>query len=175
MDRKYSYNWIKEYVDSKLSAREFAQEFSLKSQTIDRVHEFRPKFMGVVTARITDIKPHPNANKLQIAVVDAGRGGQEIVCGAPNIAVGQVVPLAREGATVLAGKGNIGETMTIRKTEIRGVVSDGMLCSLFELGISDDHAGMWVLPSDTPIGKHLESVAELNDDIFEIEITSNRP
>ena len=179
MDLKISYNWLREYLKGKITVEALARELSLKSMSVERIHEVKPIFSGVITARILEIAKHPNADKLRLPTVDTGnpstsfRAGEklQIVCGAPNIEVGQIVPLAHEGAVLGIGT----ENFTIKKTNIRGVDSNGMLCSPKELGLGDDHSGIMILPPETPIGKKLEEVIPLNDQVLEIEVTSNRP
>ncbi|NUM25468.1 MAG: phenylalanine--tRNA ligase subunit beta [Candidatus Buchananbacteria bacterium] len=171
MNLSLSYNWIKEYLKTNKSVEEFVKEFSLRSQTIDRFRPIRPPFRNVITAKILEINPHPNADRLRLATVDTGQGKQTVVCGAPNIAVGQVVPLARVGAQVIDQDGT---TFEIKKAKIRDIESDGMICSPRELGLGEDHSGIMVLPSDTKIGKKFEEVFDFDDYVLDIEVTSNR-
>src|SRR3989344_8129211 len=179
MDLKISYNWLREYLKGKITVEALARELSLKSMSVERIHEVKPIFSGVITARILEIAKHPNADKLRLPTVDTGnpstsfRAGEklQIVCWAPNIEVGQIVPLAHEGAVLGIGT----ENFTIKKTNLRGVDSNGMLCSPKELGLGDDYSGIMILPPETPIGKKLEEVIPLNDQVLEIEVTSNRP
>lgn len=171
MNLSLSYAWLKEHVKIKKSPKDFAREFSLHSQTIDRVREIRPQWKGVVTAKIVKIEKHPNAEKLRLATVEYLGKIFRVVCGAPNIEVGQVVPLVQENGRVVRE----GKPFIVRKANIRGVESAGMLCSQTELGIGEDHSGIFVLPPDTPVGVPLEKIAEFDDAIFDIEVTSNRP
>ncbi len=171
MDLKVSYNWLNEYLKSKKSVADFAREMSLKCQSVERVTEVKSTFTGVITAKIIEIAKHPNADKLRLPTVDTGKEKLQIVCGAPNIEPGQIVPLALEGAVLDIG----GENFKIKKTNIRGVDSNGMLCSTKELGLGEDHTGIMILPPDTPVGKNLKEVMPLKDFILDIEVTSNRP
>jgi phenylalanyl-tRNA synthetase beta chain len=123
---------------------------------------------GVVTARILDVVPHPDADRIRLADVDFGDGQLRVVCGAPNIEPGMVVPFARVGA-VLPGD------FKIERRKIRGVVSEGMLCSARELGLGDDHAGILVLDADAPLGTDVREVLGLDDVVFDLSITPNRP
>jgi phenylalanyl-tRNA synthetase beta chain len=123
---------------------------------------------GVVAARILDVVPHPDADRIRLADVDFGDGQLRVVCGAPNIEPGQVVPFARVGA-VLPGD------FKIERRKIRGVVSEGMLCSARELGLGDDHAGILVLDPDAPLGTDVRKVLGLDDVVFDLSITPNRP
>lgn len=174
MNLKISYNWLKEYLKTDKSVNEFAKEFSLKSQTVDRIEAVKPKFKDVITAEILEIEKHPGADKLKLVKLDAGKTKPTVVCGAPNIKVGQIVPLALVGAKVLDPQQE-GKTFTIQKAKIREAESNGMLCSQKELGLGEDHQGIMILPDKTPIGKPLEEVLELDDYLLEIEVTSNRP
>ncbi|MFA6322376.1 MAG: phenylalanine--tRNA ligase subunit beta [Candidatus Buchananbacteria bacterium] len=170
MDLKISYNWINEYLKSTKSLKEFSTEMSLKCQSVERIHPFAAKFSGVITAKIIAIDSHPNADKLRLPTVDTGKEKLQIVCGAPNIEVGQIVPLALAGAVLGEGEA----AFEIKKTNIRGVDSNGMLCSPKELGLGDDHSGILILPDNTPLGKKLEDSADFKDNVLDIEVTSNR-
>ena len=174
MNLSVSYNWLKEYVKIDKPVDDFVEEFSLKSQTIDRAEPTKPRFKGVVTAKILDIQKHPNADKLKLVKVDAGKAKPTVVCGASNIKAGQIIPLASVGAKVLDPESE-GRTFTIKKAKIRDAESNGMLCSQKELGIGNDHEGIMILPDKTPIGKPLEEILDLDDYLLEIEVTSNRP
>jgi phenylalanyl-tRNA synthetase beta chain len=123
---------------------------------------------GVVAARILDVVPHPDADRIRLADVDFGDGQLRVVCGAPNIEPGMVVPFARVGA-VLPGD------FKIERRKIRGVVSEGMLCSARELGLGDDHAGILQLDADAPLGTDVREVLGLDDVVFDLSITPNRP
>ena len=171
MDLSISYNWLKEYLKTNRSVEEFVREFSLRSQTIDRFRPMKPGFQDIITAQILEINQHPGADRLKLVTVDNGKGKQTVVCGASNIALGQIVPLAKVGSLVIADDGQIFE---IKKAKIRGVESDGMLCSPRELGLGDDHSGIMVLPPGTTSGKKLEEIFDFNDYILDIEVTSNR-
>lgn len=175
MNLQISYNWIKEYLKTDKSVKDFVNEFSIKSQTIDHVHPVTPKFKKVITAKILEISKHPDADKLQLVKIDTGRSKPTVVCGAPNIKVGQIVPYAQLGATVIDSHDEEEKSFTIKKAKIRGVESKGMLCSQTELGLGEDREGIMILPPKTPIGKPLESVLPLEDTLFDIEVTSNRP
>ena len=123
---------------------------------------------GVVVAKILDVVPHPDADRIRLADVDFGDGQLRVVCGAPNIEPGMVVPFARVGA-VLPGD------FKIERRKIRGVVSEGMLCSTRELGLGDDHDGILELPADAPLGTDVREVLGLDDVVFDLSITPNRP
>ena len=124
---------------------------------------------GVIVGSVTSVRPHPNADKLVLCQVDTG-GTEElqIVCGAPNVREGMLAPVATIGATLPVG-------LTIKRAKLRGETSQGMLCSEKELGLSDDAAGLMELSTDIPIGTPLSEALGLDDVVFELEITPNRP
>lgn len=173
MDLRVSYRWLKEHLKTDAKPEEVARLLTLHAHTVDRVERVRPAWKGVVTAKILSIKPHPNADKLRLARVTDGKIEHEVVCGAPNIEVGQIVPFAPLGATLRDMK--TGGSWTLTAAKIRGVESRGMLCATDELGVGDDHSGIWVLPSGTPLGAALEKVYPADDVIFHVEVTGNRP
>ncbi|MFA5021059.1 MAG: phenylalanine--tRNA ligase subunit beta, partial [Patescibacteria group bacterium] len=167
MNLNISYNWLKEYVKTNLTPQEFAKKISLSGPSVDRINEIKPNFSKVVVGQILKIENHPNADKLHVCQVNVGKEKLQIVCGAPNIKEEQKVPV------VLVG-GKVGE-FEIKEAKLRGVASFGMMCSQKELGLGEDHTGIYILPADTKVGQPLESVMPIDDAIMDIEITSNRP
>ena len=165
---RISLNWLREYVDCDLGPHDLAAALTMAGLEVEGIEHLGERYANMVVAEITDIRPHPNADKLQLATVDCGEELLDIVCGAPNIAVGQRVPLALVGAVLPSG-------MKIRKAKIRGQESIGMLCSLKELGLEDDHSGIWILDPEAPIGRPLAAYLELDDYALELSITPNRP
>jgi phenylalanyl-tRNA synthetase beta chain len=163
-----SLKWLKDYVDIERPSAELAEPLTLTGLEVESCREIRPEFTGVVAARVISVRPHPDADKLSLCEVDIGTGSLPIVCGAPNIAVGQFVPLAKVGATIPGG-------FKIKSTRIRGQKSEGMLCSEEELGIGSDSTGIMILPDDLSIGADLAEVLDLSDVVFDISITPNRP
>lgn len=172
MNFSLSYNWLKELLPLRIDAQEFAKTFSLYSQTCDRVVKSTHHWKSVITAQIVQIQNHPSANRLRVVRVDAGGKAITVVCGASNIQEGDIVPLVLEGGEVLNSEGT---ATKIQRAVIRGVESRGMLCSERELGLGTDHSGIKILPPQTPLGVPLEILLPLNDEILEIEVTSNRP
>jgi len=160
---KISYKWLQDYIKLDKSAQEIADALTLVSFPVESIESKIDD--KIIIAEIKEIKPHPNADRLRIAMVDNGKEIVQIVCGANNIEVGQYVPLAQIGA-------KIGE-MTISKVDLRGVESSGMLCSDRELGLSDDHAGIKILPKDYELGKPLSQYLN-SDAVLDVEITPNR-
>lgn len=162
-----SLRWLKDYVDIDLTPAEIADLLTMTGLEVDAVREVSPPFTNVVVAKILSLRPHPNADKLSLCEVTTGEETLPIVCGAPNIQAGDVVPLAKVGATIPGG-------YTIKRSKIRGELSLGMLCSEEELGIGEDTTGILILPPDLPLGKDLAAALDLNDTAFDIGITPNR-
>ena len=127
------------------------------------------KYDGFVIASVIEAKPHPNADRLRVCIVDAGQGQVQVVCGAPNARTGMKSVFSPVG-TYIPGK-----KLTLTKGVIRGVESNGMLCSAAELELSDDHAGIIELPDDAPIGVAYARFAGLDDPVIDVAVTPNRP
>lgn len=167
------YSWIKEFVNIEREPEDIAERLNFAGISVDSVERIRPTFKGVITAKIVEVKPHPNADKLSLALVDYGKGTVEVVCGARNIKPGQVVPYAPPGASLKNGE------FVLEARKIRGVLSPGMLCSETELDLGDDSEGIFILSDELdrelPVGAPLEEVLPLDDYIFEFELPSNRP
>jgi len=163
---KISYNWLKDIVDFNLSPEQLCKELTFLGVETSIVSG-GVNWTGVITAKVLDKQKHPNADKLSVCKVYDGTKNYEIVCGAKNVAAGQTIPLALIGAK-LPGDFNI------KASKIRGVASEGMICSEEELGLKESSDGIMVLDEDTPLGKKLEDVLNNIDTILEIEITTNR-
>ena len=162
-----SLKWLRDYVDIDLSSQDIAEKLTMSGLEVESVESVRPGFSGVRVARISRIEPHPNADKLLLCEVSTGERDYPVVCGAHNIKVGDIVPLAMVGAILPGGK-------VIKKSKIRGEVSEGMLCSEEELLIGTDASGIMLLPKDLPFGKELTDALELSDTIFDVSVTPNR-
>ena len=163
-----STDWLKEDYGIDLPPQLLAERLTMAGLEVDSMTTAAPPFSGVVVAQVLTLNPHPDADKLRVATVNSGTGeALQIVCGAPNVAVGVKVPLATIGA-VLPGD------LRIKKSKLRGVESFGMLCSARELGLSDEHAGLLILPEDTPVGADIREYLRLNDTIIDIDLTPNR-
>ncbi|MCL6645564.1 MAG: phenylalanine--tRNA ligase subunit beta, partial [Dehalococcoidia bacterium] len=169
---KVSLNWLREYVDVRLPIEELARRIT---DAVAEVEGWRvigemwdPALVRV--AKVVGVEPHPNADRLRLATVDTGQGTVRVVCGAPNLAVGQTVAFASEGARLFDG--HTGEPTTLKLRPIRGVESAGMVLSEKELGLSDEHEGILVLPEGTPVGVPLADV--LGDVILEVSTWANR-
>ncbi len=161
-------SWIREFASIEAAPRDVAETLDQLGIEVETVDEPGREIRGVIAARIIDVVPHPDGDKLRLADVDYGDGQTRVVCGAPNIEAGMVVPFAPAGATLPGG-------FTLERRKIRGVVSDGMLCSPKELELSDDHEGILVLDPATAVGVDVREVLGLDDVIFEVAITPNRP
>jgi len=162
-----SLRWLKDYVDIDLTPSEVADCLTMAGLEVDAVRDVGPSFSNVVVARILSIRPHPNADKLSLCDVTTEDETLSIVCGAMNIHVGDVVPLAKVGAVIPGG-------YTIKRSKIRGEVSEGMLCSEEELGIGEDTTGILILSPDLSLGADLADALDLKDTVFDIGITANR-
>jgi phenylalanyl-tRNA synthetase beta chain len=169
---KVSLSWLREYVDVRLPIDELARRITDATAEVEgwRVigEAWDPALVRV--ARVVAVEPHPNADRLRLATVETGQGTVQVVCGAPNVAVGQAVAFASEGARLIDG--HTGEPTTLRLRPIRGVDSAGMVLSEKELGLSDEHEGILVLPEGTPVGAPLAEV--LGDVIFDVSTWANR-
>ncbi len=172
---KVSYNWLKEFIDLELSPEETAHKLTLIGLEVEEVTNFGSKLEGVVVGEVLEVKEHPNADRLLLCHVDTGKEKVQIICGADNVAEGQKVPVATVGTT-LPVKTDNGEPFTIRKANLRGEESSGMICSEAELGFSDDHSGIMVLDESLQTGTPLSEAIDLyTDSVIDIEITPNRP
>ncbi len=161
-------SWLRTLVNPTISSVELSHRLTMAGLEVEEAHPVAPEFSGIVVARIETAEPHPNADKLRICTVDAGTGALlQIVCGAPNAAAGIKVPLATVGAKMPDG-------MKIGVAKMRGVESSGMLCSARELGLSQDHAGLMVLPDDAIIGSSVRDALNLDDTLFTLKLTPNR-
>ena len=173
-----SYNWIKEYLQTNLSPEDFAREMSLKSMSVESIEHLSQKFDKMVVGIVHELKPHPKADRLQIVVTDIGGGVIEIVCGGSNVVVGHKVLVALPGAKVRwHGEG---ELIELKETEIRGVKSIGMICATVEVGFDKIPSGeheIWDLSTwtDAPAGTPIAQALKLDDVMFDIEVTTNRP
>src|SRR6478609_4018887 len=160
--------WIRDFTPIEADVADIADALNQLGLEVEGIDEPGRDIGGVVVARILDVVPHPDADRIRLADVDAGDGPVRVVCGAPNIETGMLVPFARVGA-------NLPGDFKIERRKIRGQVSEGMLCSARELGLGDDHEGILELPADTALGADVREVLGLDDTVFELAITPNRP
>jgi phenylalanyl-tRNA synthetase beta chain len=172
---KISLNWLKQYVDFNWSPDELGERLTMLGIEVEGVEKKSGEFEGVVVAQILASDKHPNADKLSVCRVADGKGERQIVCGAKNYKVGDKVPLALPGCTLPTPAG--APPFTIKVSKMRGVESQGMLCSAKEVGVSEDADGLLILPANAQVGQpfaqHLGRAA--GDVIYDLEITPNRP
>ena len=165
---QFSEQWLRSYANPPYSSEELASRLTMAGLEVESVDPVAPPFSGVVVGEVTRVGPHPNADKLTVCEVEVGAGEiLSIVCGAPNVRQGIKVPCALIGA-VLPGGAEIGATT------LRGVQSQGMLCSARELGLSDDDAGLLLLDADAPLGSDLRRYLSLDDRTLTIKLTPDR-
>ncbi len=164
-----SLNWLKEYVDlGELNVKEIENALTMIGQEVEKIEIKGENLDKVVTAKIVEKEKHADSDHLTVCKVDIGKEIIQVVCGAPNHKLGDKVVLAQIGA-------KLAPDFVIKKGKIRGVESSGMLCSSKELGIGTDASGIIILPEDAPIGVPMKEYLEIDDVVFELEITPNRP
>jgi phenylalanyl-tRNA synthetase beta chain len=164
---KFSENWLNTWLASAMDGNAIADKLTMSGLEVESRESFEPGFKDVVVARVVSVAQHPKADRLKVCQVTIG-GSEllQIVCGATNVTEGATVPCALVGAQV-------GELL-IKQADLRGVTSNGMLCSAKELGLSTDGAGLLVLPKDAPLGAGLSDYLELNDALITLKLTPNR-
>ncbi|HEX4490598.1 MAG TPA: phenylalanine--tRNA ligase subunit beta [Acidimicrobiia bacterium] len=161
-------SWIREFTPVAEPASVIAEALDNLGLEVEEMDAPGAEIGGVIVARIVEVLDHPNADKLRLADVDTGDGVVRVVCGAPNIEAGMTVPLATVGGTLPGG-------IELTRRKIRGEVSEGMLCSARELGLGDDHAGILAIDADAPLGTDVREALGLDDVVFDLKITPNRP
>ena len=164
-------SWLSELVDWALPAEELAHRLTMAGLEVGAVERIGGTWDGCSVGRVVAVEPHPNADRLTLCTVDTGDEQVRVVCGAPNVAAGQKAAFARAGARLYDSRS--GELTTLKAATIRGVRSEGMVCSERELGLGPDHDGILVLPDDAPVGVPLERL--LGDTVLDIDVTANRP
>lgn len=172
---KVTLNWLKQYVEIAATPEELREQLTMLGIEVEKMEKISGEFEGVVVAQILSSDKHPNADKLSVCRVADGRGERQIVCGAKNYQVGDKVPLALPGCTLPTPAGT--PPFTIKVGKLRGVESQGMMCSGKELGLSEDAAGLMILPAEARVGQvFAEYLGRSSGDvIYDLEITPNRP
>ncbi len=171
---KVPMSWLKEYVEIECSPEEYASALTMSGSKVEGIENVGEDIQNVVVGKIISIDRHPDADKLVVCQVDAGDGQVQIVTGATNVNAGDYIPVALSGATLPGG-------FRIKKTKLRGVESNGMMCSIGELGLTKEdypgapEDGILILDGEYPVGKDAREILGLNENIVEFEITSNRP
>lgn len=164
---KISESWLREWINPALNTQEIANQLTMLGLEIDSISKAASDFTGVIVAKVTETKKHPEADRLTLCTVDDGQNLIQVVCGASNVRKNLKVALATCGA-------NLPDGFKIKKSKLRGEESNGMLCSVSELGIEEKSSGILELPDDAPIGVDLREYLQLNDSIFDIDLTPNR-
>ena len=165
-------SWIRDFTPVDAPVPDLVSALNQLGLEVEGVEQPGADITGVRVARVLGVEKHPDADKLQLVDIDTGSGETRVVCGAPNVVPGMVVPYAGSGATL---PGPDGGRFVLERRKIRGVVSDGMLCSAKELGLGDDHSGILGLDDRTELGVDVRGVLGLDDVIFDLAITPNRP
>ncbi len=165
---KLSYNWLKEYIDIHIPAEELADELTMLGMEVEEIIDLGASLDGFVTAEVKECEKHPDADKLSVCKVFDGENEYSVVCGAPNVAKGQKIAFGKIGATVPSAG------FRLEKRKLRGVVSEGMICSASELKLGPETGGIWVLPEDTELGMPIAKFAEVDDVVFDIFLTPNK-
>ncbi len=160
--------WLREWINPKVDSKQLAEQLTMAGMEVESVESIDVNFSGVVVALVESVELHPGANKLKVCKVNCGNGETfNVVCGANNVRPGMLVPLARVNAKLPDGN-------TITATELKGVISEGMLCSAAELDLADVAEGLFELPADTTPGQDLGKLLSAKDTIFDISLTPNR-
>ena len=170
-----SYNWLREYVDTTLTAQEVADALTsigLEVDGVEEVQTIKGGLEGLVVGEVLTCEPHPDSDHMHVCSVNIGTGeAQQIVCGAPNVAAGQKVIVATLGTKLYDGD----KEFVIKRSKLRGVESNGMICAEDEIGIGNDHSGIIVLPADTQVGQKAADYYDIHSDyLIEVDITANR-
>ena len=165
-------SWLREFCNPPLSTQQLADTLTMGGLEVEDLRPVAPPFSRVVVGEIKDAAQHPNADRLRVCQVDIGQGALlSIVCGAPNARVGIKVPCALVGAELPPDEA--GKPLTIKLGKLRGVESQGMLCSARELKLSEDHGGLLELAGDPAVGADIREYLKLDDTIFTLKLTPN--
>src|SRR6185436_12356251 len=172
---KVTIKWLRQYVDFDWSPEELAERLTMLGIEVEKVEKVSGEFEGVIVAQVITRDKHPNADKLSLCRVNDGQGERQIVCGADNFKPGDKVPLILPGASLPSKPGE--QPMTIKVGKIRGVESQGMMCSPQELGLGDLVEGLLILREDAKLGQPFaEYLGRAGSDVvYDLEITPNRP
>jgi len=163
-----SRRWLEALLSRPLEGRDIADRLARQVAPVDGVVPIHQDLRDVLIAKVLEVKQHPNADRLSVCQVDAGNGVVEVVCGAPNVAAGKTYPFAPVGATLPGG-------LKLERRKIRGVESNGMLCSAKELGLGGDHAGILELQTEAPPGTPFLEAIPVADEQVIIDVSANRP
>jgi len=165
---KFTLGWLKAHLETTASLKEIADKLTAIGLELEGIEDRAEKLKPFIVAYVVEAKQHPDADRLRVCIVDTGTEKLQVVCGAPNARTGMKGVFARAGTTIP------GSGLELKKSNIRGQESNGMLCSAREMGLGEDHAGIIDLPADAPVGKPFADVLGLNDPVIDIAITPNR-
>ncbi|MBI5470977.1 MAG: phenylalanine--tRNA ligase subunit beta [Ignavibacteriae bacterium] len=171
-----SHNWLQHYIKFKFTPEELSEKLTMLGLEVESYERLGEKYNGFVVGKVLETEKHPNADKLTVCKVDVGKETLQIVCGAPNVAAGQTVAVGIAGAVVPKNQHDPnGKPFTLSNVKLRGVDSFGMICSQYELDLGTDKDGILILDSKAKVGQSLASYLGLDDIVYEIGITPNRP
>jgi phenylalanyl-tRNA synthetase beta chain len=171
---QFSESWLRQYVNPSLDSDALGHAMTMAGLEVEEQHSVAPTFTNIMVAQILSTEQHPDADRLRVCKVDAGTGQElQIVCGAPNARAGIKIPCALVGAELPPTEAG-GMPFMIKVGKLRGVESQGMLCSGRELGLGDDHEGILELPVDAPVGEDIRKYLDLDDQVFVIKLTPNK-
>ncbi|OZA31567.1 MAG: phenylalanine--tRNA ligase subunit beta, partial [Polynucleobacter sp. 17-46-58] len=171
---QFSESWLRQYVNPSIDSNALGHAMTMAGLEVEEQHSVAPAFTKIVVAQILSAEQHPDADRLRVCKVDAGTGQElQIVCGAPNARAGIKIPCALVGAELPPAEAG-GKPFMIKVGKLRGVESQGMLCSGRELGLGDDHEGILELPVDAPVGEDIRKYLSLDDQIYVIKLTPNK-
>jgi len=165
---KFSFSWLKDHLDTKLNATQIAEKLTSIGLEVESLNDSSIAFKDFIVGQVIEEKKHPNADKLKLCLVDTGKEKVDVVCGAPNVTQGMKVVYAPPGSTIPINQ------MKLKVSKIRGVESQGMMCSEYELGISEEHDGIIRLDDSVKVGSSYVEISGMDDVLFEIGITPNR-
>ena len=164
---KASVSWLKSLCPTELSVDEIVSRLTMAGLEVDGLESASKPFTNVVVGEVRAVTQHPDADKLKVCEVTDGKAAYQVVCGAPNVRAGREIPFARVGAV-------LGDELKIKRTKLRGIESNGMLCGADELGLSDEREGLMELPEFFTTGDDLAELLSLPDDVIEVDLTPNR-
>ena len=165
---KFTLSWLKDHLETDATVSEIADRLTALGLEVESVTDPAEKLAPFVVAHVVEAKPHPNADRLRVCIVDTGKERLQVVCGGPNAKTGM------KGVFAAVGSHIPGTGLDLKKGVIRGVESNGMLVSERELGLSDEHEGIIELPEDAPVGESFARLMGLDDPVFDIAITPDR-
>ncbi|MFN3164038.1 MAG: phenylalanine--tRNA ligase subunit beta, partial [Pseudohongiellaceae bacterium] len=168
----FSINWLKEWVEPQLDTPQLIEALTMAGLEVDGTSSAARAFSGIVVAEVSSVRAHPDADKLSLCQVNDGDNDHQVVCGAPNVRPGMKVPFATLGAEIITGEGE--KPFKIKAAKLRGVESQGMLCSAEELGLAESSTGLLELPGDAPTGQDVRDYLGLDDVSIELDLTPNR-